>query len=102
MKESRSNGAQILSDSARVWVNAKTGEALARLSCFGEQALIDIHRPLGQQQAAGECLDCRHDLQGDEAWRHFVLSLARHFSIEVGEKHRPRWAKQRAERTPLP
>jgi hypothetical protein len=94
VKSSESNGNEILSDGRRVWVNGKSGEALARLSSFGATAMIDVHRPITEQRVLGsECLDCRHDLQGAAAWDHFVAAALRHFGVVVGEKHRPRWAK---------
>lgn len=94
MKESASNGCQILSDGRRVWVNGLSGESLARLSSFGNLGMIDIHRSHGEQRETGkECLDCRHDLTGNDAWHHFVTSLKRHFNVEVGEEHRPDWAR---------
>ena len=91
MKETRSNGRQVLSDGNKVWVNGVQGESVARLSCFGRQVMIDIHKPLCEQHGAGECLDCRHDLQGLDAWQYFVLSLKRNFNVDVDEVHRPGW-----------
>ncbi len=94
MRESLSNGCQVLSDRQRVWINASTGESLARLSSFGGIALIDVHRPLAEQRVTGsECLDCRHDLKGVAAWEHFVAAAERHFGVTVAERHRPGWAK---------
>ena len=93
MKETESNGCQILSDGTKVWVNGGNfGESLARLSAVGKTAIIDVHKPLCAQRDAGECLDCRHDLTGAEAWEYFVTSLKRNHQVEVGEEHRPRWA----------
>lgn len=94
MEESSSNGCQILSDGRRVWVNGLSGESIARLSVFGKLAIIDIHLPIDRQRETGsECLDCRHDLRGNDAWRYFVRSLKRYFSVEVGDQHQPDWAK---------
>ena len=94
MKESESNGCQILSDGRRVWVNASSGESLARLSVFGTKALIDVHQPLALQRTNGiEGLDCRHDLTGAGAWLHFVEALKTHYQVEIEEEHRPDWAK---------
>lgn len=93
MKESYSNGHQVLSDGGRVWVNGTMGEAVARLACFGHKVMIDIHHPLCAQKKKGECLDCRHDFRpGADAWDYFVASLDRNFNVKVDEKHRPAWA----------
>ncbi len=103
MKETASSGCQILSDGNKVWVNGVQGESVARLSCFGRQVMIDIHKPLVAQRADGECLDCRHDLRGADAWRYFVKSLKRNFNVKVGEAHRPDWAgDMRKKRTASP
>lgn len=94
MNESASNGNQILSDGKTVWVNGLRGECVARLSGFEDMASIDIHQPLEVQRETGkECLDCRSDLRGADAWHYFVLSLQRHFGITIHEKHRPVWAQ---------
>lgn len=94
MKETASNGCQVLSDGRRVWVNGLSGESLARLSAFGQVAMIDVHLPVAKQKQTGkQCLDCRHDLRGEAAWKYFVSSLKRHFNVEVGEAHRPDWAR---------
>lgn len=94
MKETGSNGFQILSNGRRVWVNGPAGESIARLSTFGQMAMIDVHLPFEEQRKTGtECLDCRHDLTGAEAWDHFIQSLKKHYNVDVGEKHRPNWAK---------
>jgi hypothetical protein len=92
MKETSSNKYQLLSDGQRVWVNGLQGESVARLSRFGSVVMIDIHQPLCAQKTNGECLDCRHDLQGYEAWLYFISSLKRNFNIDVDEAHRPKWA----------
>lgn len=92
MKETASNGCQILSDGNKVWVNGVQGESVARLSCFGRQVMIDIHKPFGEQRGGGECLDCRHDIKGADAWQYFVKSLKRNFNVDVDEVHRPGWA----------
>ena len=93
MKETASNGCQILSDGRTVWVNGLSGESLARLSSFRGMAIIDIHNKLdAQRQTGSECLDCRHDLKGANAYEYFVLSLKRNFGVEVAEEHRPQWA----------
>lgn len=94
MKETASNGCQVLSDGRRVWVNGLSGESLARLSCFGGRVMIDVHQPLTQQKQTGaECLDCRHDLTGVPAWEHFVQSVKNNYNVDVGAEHRPAWAK---------
>lgn len=94
MKETASNGHQILSDGGRVWVNGLQGESVARLFAFGKQVMIDIHLPFDEQRTTGkECLDCRHDLQPADAWKYFVLSLKRNYNITIDESHRPTWAK---------
>jgi len=101
VRASESNGCEVLSDGQRVWINASTGEALARLSSFSATTMIDVHRPITEQRVLGsECLDCRHDLQGAAAWDHFVAAAQRHFGVVVGEKHRPRWAKATATEAP--
>jgi len=92
MKESYSNGHQILSDGNRVWVNRSSGESVARLGHLSKRAMIDIHQPLCAQKQNGECLDCRHDLDGADAWKYFIASLNRNFAVDVGEEHRPKWA----------
>lgn len=83
---------QVQSDGRTVWVNDATGGAIARVSSFGDIAMIDVHRPLAEQCSQGECLDCRHDLVGTEAWEHFKRSVLQHFGVQVTDKHRPRWA----------
>lgn len=93
MKETVSNGCQILSDGRRVWVNGLSGESLARLSAFGKVAMIDVHLPITEQRAVGkQCLDCRHDLTGAAAWAHFVQSVKTNYNVDVEERHRPDWA----------
>ncbi len=83
---------QVQSDGRTVWVNESSGGAVARLSSFGDMAMIDVHRPLAQQCTAGECLDCRHDLTGIVAWEYFVRSVQQHFGVRIAQRHRPRWA----------
>ena len=93
MKETASNGCQVVSDGRKIWVNGLSGESLARLSCFGSTVIIDIHNSHDtQRQTGSECLDCRHDLKGASAYEYFVLSLKRNFNVEIGEEHRPKWA----------
>lgn len=93
MKESATGGYQVLSDGRTVWVNEATGSAVARVSCFGDLVMIDVHRPLAQQCDQGECLDCRHDLTNAAAWEYFVASVRRHFGLQIPATHRPRWAR---------
>jgi len=96
MKETASNGCQVLSDGRRVWVNGLSGESLARLSAFGDRVMIDIHLPLEKQKQTGtECLDCRHDLTGADAWRHFVQSVKTNYNVDVGPERQPGWAKEK-------
>jgi hypothetical protein len=95
VRESDVDSFQVLSDGRTVWVNEDAGGAVARLSSFGGVAMIDVHRPLLQQYTEGECLDCRHDLTGANAWDYFVQSVLRHFGVAISEKHRPRWARAR-------
>ncbi len=91
MRETISNGCQIMSDGTRVWVNGSDGASLARLGRFGRVAMIDVHKPLREQGRGGECLDCRGDLDGPLAWRCFVDSVKLHHNVRVGEEHRPSW-----------
>lgn len=94
MKETSGRDYQVISGGRTVWVNERTGGAVARLSSFGNMEMVDVHRPLQQQCAEGECLDCRHDLSGVPAWDYFVRSVLMHFGL-ITETHRPRWAKPR-------
>lgn len=95
MKETRSNGFQVLSDGRRVWVNGPAGESIARLSAFGRLAMIDVHLAIEEQRKTGtECLDCRHDLVGAAAWNHFIESVKTNYQVDVTEEHRPAWAKE--------
>lgn len=49
--------AEVKSDGRTVWVNATSGECLARFGRFG----IDVHRTLEAQMAGeGQCLLCTH------------------------------------------
>jgi hypothetical protein len=80
---------QVQSNGERVWVNGPDGASVARISMFGG---IDVHRPLTEQADHGECLDCRHDLRGAQAWDHFVRAVLRHFGVYVAARHRPKWA----------
>jgi hypothetical protein len=80
---------QIQSNGERVWINGPDGASVARISKHGG---IDIHRPIAEQADRGECLDCRQDLFGEAAWKHFVRSVLRHFGIYVTARHRPSWA----------
>ena len=93
MKTSTNNGHQVQSDGRTVWVNESAGGAVARVSSFGDVAMIDVHRPLADQCTQGECLDCRHDLMGAAAWEHFKQSVQKHFQVEIAERHRPKWAR---------
>jgi hypothetical protein len=81
------------SDGRTVWVNEAAGGAVARLSSFGDMAMIDVHRPVAQQCTEGECLDCRHDLSGAPAWDYFTRSVHQHFGVTIADKHRPQWAR---------
>jgi hypothetical protein len=93
VKESGSNGFQILSDGRKVWVNGPAGESIARLSSFGRATMIDVHLSIEAQRETGtECLDCRHDLAGAAAWTYFVQSVKTNYKVEIGEEHRPAWA----------
>ncbi len=93
MKETISNGCQILSDGSRVWVNGLAGESVARLSSYGGKAMIDVHKALCEQKTSGsECLDCRHDLSGETAWKYFVQSVLNNYKVVVGDEHKPAWA----------
>lgn len=80
---------QVQSNGDRVWVNGPDGASVARISQHGG---IDVHRPLAEQGELGECLDCRRDLAGADAWEHFIRSLLRHFGVHIAERHRPKWA----------
>ncbi len=62
---------------------------MARISKHGG---IDVHRPLSEQAEHGECLDCRHDISGSEAWEEFTTSVLMHFGISIALRHRPKWA----------
>jgi hypothetical protein len=100
MIETASGHNQIISDGKTVWVNGQRGECIARLSGFEDIAAVDVHQPLDVQRETGkECLDCRNDLRGSEAWQHFVAALDRYFGIVVDERHRPTWAKETDGRT---
>ncbi len=92
MRQATRGQYQVLSDGRTVWVNEASGGAVARLGSFGDIAMVDVHRPLAQQCAEGECLDCRHDLAGAEAWDYFKGSVLKHFGLTIAERHRPRWA----------
>lgn len=94
MQETESNGHQVLSDGRRVWVNGRSGESVARLSSFNKVVMIDVHMTLAEQHETGnECLDCRHDLTGPDAWNYFVSSVRKNYNVDIGTEHRPDWAK---------
>ena len=78
------NGYEVASDGRTIWVNAPTGECVARLS---QRAGRDVHRTVEEQQKTGiECLDCDHD----PSFEAFAASVLEHYGVRVGEKHRPK------------
>lgn len=86
LKEEVVSGYQVLSDGRTCWVNAPTGESVARFSVNG----IDIHRLASQQRTLGACLDCKPGPLGEDGWLLFKLSMRQHYSLEVHDRHKPR------------
>lgn len=83
MKRRIVSGHELLTDGRRFWVNGPDGGAVAR---FSPTAGRDVHRPLSQQQAAGECLDCAPDT----SFAAFAESVARHYGVEIPRAMWPR------------
>lgn len=93
MIEDYTNGHQILSDGRTIWVNGPDRASVARLSNFHGVAMVDVHNPPSVQRRTGtECLDCRKDLRGAEAWDYFTNSVRMHFNVVIARKHKPTWA----------
>jgi len=90
VRESSFKGYQILSDGTRVWVNAPSGHAVARLGVFGKMVLLDVHGPSGV-----ECLDCSHTARGPQAWNRFVELVWKFHGVLIADDHRPAWASFR-------
>ncbi|MDG3444613.1 hypothetical protein [Nitrospirillum amazonense] len=81
-------GPEILSDGVSVWVNAPTGECIARFGRGG----VDVHRTVADQVAGmPECLACTHHRPDAAAWAMFVRETARHHGVVIADKHTPRW-----------
>jgi hypothetical protein len=80
--------AQVISDGRTVWVNAPTGECLARFGRFG----IDIHRPVAEQEAgAPQCLFCTHSHVTRKDWDAFRAATLEHHGVHVANSHQPRF-----------
>ena len=89
---------EIDTDGRTVWVS--DGEAGANIGRFGPLG-IDIHHRIDPQTldyVDGEgnfhhtqCADCRHDLQGQEAWQHFKTSMDDIHGVVLTEEHKPKW-----------
>jgi hypothetical protein len=75
----------ITTDGRTVWVNGEGG----LLGRFGPRG-IDVHRPMGEQSANGECLYCTHSHTSAADWDTFVAKMAEHFSIVVPPRFKPR------------
>jgi hypothetical protein len=91
----RSGLYEITSNGSRVWVNGPKGESIARITQILHAGVvsIDVHKPIDEVCRTGEeCLDCRNDLKGAQAWDHFVTSLQQNYGVRVSNKHRPSWA----------
>lgn len=79
---------QIVSDGRTVWVNADTGECVARFSHFG----IDIHRRVNEQIAGKpECLLCTHERPGTAEWITFTEFVETTYKVKIAAKHKPAW-----------
>lgn len=83
-----------------VWVHETvTGSTVGRFGRFG----IDIHYRLDPDTLgyvdrhgnpkATHCADCRHDLQGQEAWHHFKAGMADIHGVIVTDENMPDWLK---------
>lgn len=86
------NKCEVMSDGQRVWVNDKHGCSIGRFTNWGT---VDIHTSgTSQLRNGGHCLDCRNDLRGEAAWKHFVAGMYEHHGVVISDKHRPkRWRK---------
>ena len=89
MKQQIIQGYEVLSDGRTVWVNAPTGEAVARFSWMG----IDVHRRLEDQRIKGQCLDCRPGPLGKSDWGIFKTLMLQHYQLTVPDRHCPRGLK---------
>jgi hypothetical protein len=78
--------AQVISDGRTVWVNAPTGECLARFGRYG----VDIHRTVTDQlEGMPECLTCTHALTTAKDWLLFQSETLRHHGIKIDDTHKP-------------
>jgi len=73
------------SDGITVWVNGEGG-LLGRFGKYG----IDIHRPVGEQSAYGECLFCTHAETTYMDWRTFCKKMRTIFGVRVAVRHMPK------------
>lgn len=77
------DGWEVLSDDATVWVNDPCGVNRARYSA--RLRFMDLHQDFETQSSTGEqCLDCR-----PATWEDFVASVERELGVVVGPEHKP-------------
>lgn len=88
MKETESNGYQILSNGKTVWVNGPDGCSAGRFSPIGG---IDIHKSFEEQvkDLGDPCLDCKPGPCDVSDWQYFVDGMKKYYNVEVGDEHRP-------------
>jgi len=89
MRQQIVQGFEVMSDGKTVWVNAPTGESVARFSWNG----IDVHRRFEEQRTKGACLDCQPGPLGQEGWCNFKALMLQHYQLVVSDRHRPRVLK---------
>jgi hypothetical protein len=76
---------QIDTDGITVWVNANTGECIARFGRMG----IDIHKLIEEQATGGQCLECTHGPVTIVDWERFKVAMVEHYGITVTDEYRP-------------
>lgn len=74
---------QLISDGKTVWVNDEEGACVGRFGSGG----VDVHRPAGEQELHGQCLDC---IKGEPfrlppswMWKAFKRSMKKHYGISI-------------------
>lgn len=77
---------EITSDGRTVWINGPLS-LLGRFSRFG----VDVHAEMKADGTGGECVGCK---TGTPDWALFKKKMREVHDIEVGDVHKPAWAKE--------
>lgn len=78
---------EIISDGFTVWVNAPTGENIARFGKMG----VDVHNTIeARTNGAPECLACTHGPVGPDEWKLFCEAMMTHYNVTIPEEFKPK------------